>query len=557
MYKNQIMKYLSISTVCVILFLVIQILVHASGNFYHKHTSACMSTRTITCDYEHVRNVYAENVTRHCNNCAAQTEQFHYVTNYNCYATGVYQVVAGNYFCRSCHVYIGSWGSDSFSHTRTEEYASCGISESATVARVSIASSDINITNKDVTLTASTTILNSSGITNNFSYSWAGQSGASKTVGENGTYTVTVTNTNGTTATASIQVTNIDKVPPTINSITHRTQGMTSTSITIDVVGSDDKGEVSYSSDGGASWKSSGDFVISSGNSYSIGVKDLAGNTTFKTVNRSDFPYPEVVPSPSPSPSPSPTPETTPSLTPENVTTTVPTIIPTPSVSEKEDKEEVVQKTEDKFVQAGGVELENEEFYELTQEQKDAISKYEEMNRLLGIYPDRENGKSGILVPVINMIKYAEIEAQHNQVQENISLAELDETKGMDDKEVTQERNLFEEHILAVIAIAVFAIGGCIGGYLFFSSKTAVLYSIEVNQNQTAFRKIKHVGVQKQQGIFFIHLPENLAETTQNSNFRIFLNKYFIEHNEKGKIKICVGDRRLVADLEECIDFTL
>lgn len=131
-------------------------------------------------------------------------------------------------------------------------------------------------------------------------YSWSnGGTSSSVSVNANGTYTCTVTyQDNGSggsgTATASISVSNIDNQPPVIQSCTVASGELTNQSVEI-VVSATDSSALTYSMDG-ANWQSGGTFTVDQNGTYTVYVRDKAGNqsSTSITVTNIDKQGPDV-----------------------------------------------------------------------------------------------------------------------------------------------------------------------------------------------------------------------------------------------------------------------
>lgn len=124
-------------------------------------------------------------------------------------------------------------------------------------------------------------------------YSWSNGGGSSSiSVSENGTYTCTVSyqdsGSGGTgTAEVSVTVSNIDKTPPSIQSCGVSSSGLTNQSVEI-VVSATDGSALSYSMDG-SNWQSGGSFTVGQNGTYTIYVRDKAGNQTSSSVTVSNI----------------------------------------------------------------------------------------------------------------------------------------------------------------------------------------------------------------------------------------------------------------------------
>lgn len=124
-------------------------------------------------------------------------------------------------------------------------------------------------------------------------YSWSNGGGSSSiSVSENGTYTCTVSyqdsGSGGTgTAEVSVTVSNIDKTPPSIQSCGVSSSALTNQSVEI-VVSATDGSALSYSMDG-SNWQSGGSFTVGQNGTYTIYVRDKAGNQTSSSVTVSNI----------------------------------------------------------------------------------------------------------------------------------------------------------------------------------------------------------------------------------------------------------------------------
>ncbi len=106
------------------------------------------------------------------------------------------------------------------------------------------------------------------------------------TVTENGTYTVLVRDLVGNTAQASLTVSNIDTAAPVIDSFTQDEftgDDDSEVKVTLNVLASDmesDNDSLTYSYDNGNSWVAEPTCTVTKEGTYSVIVKDNAGNTS-------------------------------------------------------------------------------------------------------------------------------------------------------------------------------------------------------------------------------------------------------------------------------------
>lgn len=532
--------------------------VEAGNSFVHTHTDDCVSTQTVPCDYPHEKFSSHEIITRHCEYCGTQTSHSHYLTNYRCDKTGYQQTVAGSTACLTCHNAGYCWGADAFLHYRTDAVYVCGAKEAETVASVSLTCSRTEMTNQDIVLSAGVELLNPSLAGESFFYSWDNSTWAgetSRTVSENGTYTVWVKNQKGEIADASVTVTNIDKIAPVINNISHDMNGMTKEKIYVTVSASDENKIAGYSFDGGTTWQEDGGCWIQAGRTYRVTVKDAAGNTAMKEVKRADFPYPYEPPAVSPSPSEPPA---------------------APSTSPKEDTE----------VSGGGKKPSSDSGKKENGTKKESASLKDAAKEKRKEKEDASAGKeeAGGMVPKItvsrNQLLQDTISGNDMGVSANgvlpdstggSSVSGAQTREDMTDTSRTGTAGLGSEGTgtggapdggRGAASAAVLGAGGLLllgtGGYFFFCFfQSGVLYTMDDTEERPFFRRVQRIRIQKYEKGYKMTLPAYVAQLEGSGHFRILLSKYWLREGRNKQISIYTGKRKLVADMEECIDFVL
>lgn len=302
--------------------------------FTHSHVAGCKTLESVSCSRNHSFWLHrSEKGTYHCSSCNAQTTHNIETDVHRCADTGDTWQENSYTKCSICGTIHSTWGGPpGNTHFYNREKINCGLSQGERTSGVKIVA-DGAWTNQGVTLTAKRTVLknDSSG---GVSFSW---DGGNLFVTENGTYTVSAVNGAGASVTASIEINCIDKTVPVILSVSGDTQGMTASGISISVEAEDGESglaDAPYSFDGGATWTAGSSCWLEEGRQVSLRVRDKAGNTTEKMVQRGDFPYPPPVSTPPPA-TPAPTPQ--PSETKEEAGIT--SVGPQPSADGEEGKD--------------------------------------------------------------------------------------------------------------------------------------------------------------------------------------------------------------------------
>ncbi len=537
-----------------LMFGIVPLQVKADSVFMHTHTDACVRTQTVLCDYPHESYSSVETITRHCTFCGTQTAHSHYLTNYVCNQTGHRQTVAGSTACLTCHNPGYKWGANEFYHYRDEQVYVCGAQQSAVVARVTLTSSQTELTNQDITLHAGVDIVNAGLAGNSFSYSWDNSnwsSSASRNVSENGTYTVWVKNGKGEVADASITVSNLDKIAPVINSISHSTEGMTKDKIFVTIAASDENGIAGFSFDGGNTWQSDGGCWIQEGRTYSAAVKDAAGNITVKEIKRGDFPYPYVAPSPSPSPFPT--------VEPAKTTRTEPVQTSKNSDTKSQKLSSGSEKEKSNSFRREAAASQKE------QEKQDKIAGGSTRGNSVGLVPKITVSRNQLLKESVSrndsLVSQAGITEQekneNNTDQKAESGKEEESSAGVEFLQEAKEENRKKDFPIALCVIGLLAAMGA-AGYVFLGLyKSGILYIMEESEGKPFFRRLQRIRIQSSGNGYEITLPDYIRQCESSGHFRILLPRKKVEEGRNKRIVIYTGKRKLVADMEECIDFMI
>lgn len=277
--------------------------------FTHSHVAGCKTVESVSCSRNHSFWLHrSEKGTYHCSSCNAQTTHNIETDVHRCADTGDTWQENSYTKCSICGTIHSTWGGPpGNTHFYNKEKITCGLSQGERTSSVKIVA-DGAWTNQGVTLMAKWTVLKND-LSGSVSFNW---DGGSLFVTENGTYTVNAVNGAGASVTASIEINCIDKTVPVILSVSGDTQGMTAGGISILVEAEDGESglaDAPYSFDGGATWTVGSSFWLEEGKPVSLRVRDKAGNTSERIVQRGDFPYPPQAPTQPPvTPAPQPTP---------------------------------------------------------------------------------------------------------------------------------------------------------------------------------------------------------------------------------------------------------
>lgn len=257
-----------------------------AASFSHVHTDSCYTNVTKTCSHRVEDEIKYPSF--HCDNCGT-TRMFVEIVYWEvCPSAGRIRDAYTEY-CTVCGSYRKNDGISPGSHTYTAKSLTCGMDESTPVAEISIGAVSTAPTNGSVTLN-----INVSGGDSSFALADApydfGQgytSNPSFDVTENGTYTATVMDSRGRTASVTFTVDCIDKDLPVIESVTKSTEAWTEDGVVLTVTAHDDKSGLpaeAYSFNGGAFTSSNSAKITSNGN-ISVKVRDTAGNITETVVH--------------------------------------------------------------------------------------------------------------------------------------------------------------------------------------------------------------------------------------------------------------------------------
>jgi len=258
-----------------------------AGGFTHVHSSACNRSVSKTCT--HFLRYGKEFSNQNCPKCGRVT-QFRMDTWTDVCPSGERgeRFVAWTTQCESCGYVSDERGCpppDSHSYSVVER--ACGMSEGASAATVSAGASSTEWTNSDVTVSVSVSVTDPTFSVTSVSFSGGG-SGTSATVSSNGTYSFTVNGSNGQSVTESVTVSNIDKSAPSL-SLSKSPDSWTEEGVTVSASASDDLSGVAGFSFNGGGYGSSSSWHVSSNGTYSVSVRDNAGNESSSSITISNI----------------------------------------------------------------------------------------------------------------------------------------------------------------------------------------------------------------------------------------------------------------------------
>ena len=261
-----------------------------AASFTHVHTDACYESVKKTCTNHHIKDSVGH-TTAHCFTCQAMRD----------FVQIIYWDVCDNYlepktdkayieYCTVCGAYRRNESKPKpGSHSYMGKDLVCGMTDSTSIANVSLSAGSAAPTNGSVTLK-----INISDTTSEFALADApfnfgagNTSDSSFEVTENGTYSASVTDAKGRTVTVSCTVSCIDKANPVIDSISKSTEEWTESGLTVTVEAHDEGlglSDAAFSFNGGE-FGSSNSFKVTSNGTVSVRVRDAAGNVSEGSIN--------------------------------------------------------------------------------------------------------------------------------------------------------------------------------------------------------------------------------------------------------------------------------
>ena len=298
-FKNKKIRFFRESIVLGMLLFSLSFLVNgteayaAEAVICHEHENRCYEQRQIKCEDRYDISHFYQDM--YCEGCQKISSVIVFVETYICDYYGSYREFRRTGHCCNCPTVVFlQEKSESSSHGRPDKVCICGMNTDTVIAKADFNASTTEWTNGDVTLNVAVSEP-ISGISNApYTYAFSGgtANGTSCSVSENGTYSVVVTASNGKQMTATLQVGNIDKSAPQIVRCEVDKEYPEYTAANIVLEGTDEGSGLAdnaFSFDGGKTFVASGCYPITANGTYSVVVKDKAGNYSSKNLTVSCF----------------------------------------------------------------------------------------------------------------------------------------------------------------------------------------------------------------------------------------------------------------------------
>lgn len=257
-----------------------------AGSFTHVHSSKCYTEKTERCT--HIQ-VYGREFARcYCPNCKRETERRTDGYMEYCPAKTCEPFYAGYvHLCDSCgYVFEDRSAPPPQEHDYKVTVLGCGRSEGSTSATVSASGGGGSWTNAPVSVSCSVSVSDPTFSVTGISFSGGG--GSTGTVTKNGTYSFTVSGSNGQSVSVPVTVSNIDTGAPKVT-VSKGSNEWTNKGVSVSASASDDlSGVAGYSFNGGG-YSSSSSWTVDSNGTYSVSVRDRAGNEASGSVTVSNI----------------------------------------------------------------------------------------------------------------------------------------------------------------------------------------------------------------------------------------------------------------------------
>lgn len=466
--------------------------------FTHTHIETCNGMVTKTCSGQHSHRYGTEYKEGHCFGCSTWVSLLHTADTYTCQESGVQWQENGTVTCTNCGNICSRWGAPQGRHTYQAKELVCGREQDEQTAAVSITADD-SWTNTGVMLMAHIEKLKDDSINGEIALDWSENTLYAE---ENGTYTVTATNSAGQTVSTSITVSCIDKISPVIETTQGDTGSMSKNEIRVFVAAADYESGLdgeAYSADGGTTWTGNNSFLVREGAPLHLAVRDKAGNMAQKTLQRKDFPYPPEPPKPTEPPKPSESQRPTGTQKPAGTQKSA-----NPQESFIPQKTTETKGTAEPQVSA-----------ELRTSAKTQNSAKSASDFTIARIPEAPNGDNNT-----GLMKETAEAGERRQKQADMATAE--------EKEAGADANMQKAQIeqALFIAGAVLLLTGVFLLLRLLWLHSVVLYGYNGGEN---YKRLALLHLKKEKGQFFLYLPEYLLEGSRMPRYRLVLRQALIK----------------------------
>ncbi|MCH5270170.1 MAG: hypothetical protein J1E83_05420 [Lachnospiraceae bacterium] len=547
--------------------------VSSEAGFTHTHGNNCYKEVTTSCEYYHTMQRTTDSGIYYCTTCAKGTDHFVAADTYKCMLKGGSWQKNGSTTCKTCGTVHSRWDEPMPGiHVSTSKVLNCGIEEGESTAMLTI-SADDNWTNSGVMLTAGIYELKQDLTIGNINYSWED---GKLYVTENGTYSVTATDTLGRSISASIGIGCIDKTPPVIKSANGNTAEMSKTAIFVNIIAEDHESGLdaqAYSFDGGQSWSASSGILLEEGKDIQLAVRDKAGNIATGSLKRSAFPYPQE-PSRTPPPSSSPVGSSSSDVSGVPADSTLSASSQASSSSQKTnstssgkisgsasnaaDDREGARKSS----QASGSNGSSGRGNTGTEENADVLIQ-EDLDQNENSADSNLFSGAGIFNMLMKMQagrQKQEAVIPHAKRYTAVIKTTLASHKGNEADLQKQENDFFTEFILYIKTHLQSLIGSGLlvaGAGLLFRLiwlHSAVLYCYNGGEE---YKRIGLLHLKRKKQEFELYLPEYMLETKGTPRYRLMFKGRLVKKHGGEDLVVHGEDYKLRQPLEECVDFVL
>ena len=552
--------------------------VHAAESYFsHSHRESCYKMVDATCNDRHVSSYNEEYQIRNCTVCGTGTSHKLSATTITCPVQFESWQPDGKCTCTVCGTTTNWASAPKKSHASKVKRVICGMEEGETTATLSV-SADTSWTNKGVTISARVNVLKEDDSSSGITLSWPDGKLVAE---ENGTYTVTATNSLGQSISASATIACIDRVAPVIGSVTGNTDTMTKSEITVSFSASDGESglaESPYSLDEGSTWSGNNTFTLKEGTPVTITVRDKAGNTASKTVKRGDFPYPKEPEKPAPGGSTSGGSGGGTSGGGSSSSGGTGNAGSGSSSDSGSGSSGGGSNTTATGNGSGSESGTGGAGSKTGNTSKDSEKKKEDTKKEDKNSADGKNGASGeadteadkitdkkvIILPNfgsyplnnrINNVPLAGEAETEEEVEESAATdIEISGAEGSkEDGIFTTLQVLLSENLTDIVVGTVLLVAAAVVGILIWS------HSVEVYcyDGGDSYKKLGVAFVKKSDGNYEMSLPENMTDSKNIPRYRLILKKNFAKHCKGMSLTILAGDRKLQQSMEECMDLCL